>query len=64
MESDNGLATPLGFRRSHRPEKQLAVENLYQFLWFSRESRLSIRLLEVAGRLEEAVIFSLGMSEV
>lgn len=36
----------------------------YLFIWFGRESRLSIRLLEVAGRLEETVIFFLGMSEV
>ena len=64
MESDNGLATPLGFRRSHRPERELAVENTHLFIWFGRESRLSIRLLEVAGRLEETVTFFLGMSEV
>jgi hypothetical protein len=42
----------------------LAVENPYLFIWFGRESRLSIRLLEVAGRLEETVLFFLGMSEV
>ena len=64
MESDNGLDTPPGYRRSHRPERQLVLENPYLFIWFGRESRLSIRLLEVAGRLEETVIFSLGMSEV
>jgi hypothetical protein len=59
MESDNGLATPLGFRRSHKPVDKLAVENSYLITWFGRESRLSIRLLKVAGRLEETIIFSL-----
>ncbi len=58
------LLLRLAFVDPTSPIDKVAVENSYLLTWFGRESRLLIRLPKVAGRLEETVIFSLGMSEV